>query len=443
MKIVRFVFMQKKDVGLLTIIGLFIVPLVIWVFMKPLYLRFLSTETSFASLGEIAGLFGIMGISIVVILSARLKFLEDYFGGYDRVYSIHHTLGVISFLALLIHPISLALQYAQVSVIDAAWLFIPSSDVAITLGIISLLLMMIVLSVTMFAHRFSYRVLKTIHSSFGAALLLGGVHGFLVPSDISRNSFMKFYVIGIVVIALGAYAYRTLLGRWLVKRHVYGIEQVNTPVPGVTEVVLLPVDKRINHKPGQFVFVSFDDPNVFNEPHPFSISSAPHEDVLRLTIKGLGDFTSTLGKLSVGSHALIEGPFGQFVYSNHENKHQIWIAGGVGVTPFLDMARDLCHRKPEGYSVDFFYTVRNAPEALFYQELSSMSDQYNGFRFIPYFSDGYGFLNAQAVATMSGGLFGKEIFVCGPPPMMNRLVGQFTAGGVSKKVIHFELFKML
>jgi len=435
--------MQKKNIGLPAIIILLTVPFVIWLFAKPLSFRFISLPMTYASIGQVAGLLGIVGLSIIIIMSARLKFLEPYFGGYDRVYSLHHTIGVLSFLAILVHPMAIALQYAQLSLIDAAMLFIPDTNLAINFGIFSILILVIVLLITMFVRRFSYKTLKMIHGTFGIALLLGGLHGFLIPSDISQNLVLRVYVLGFVALALIAYMYRTILGRWLVKKYIYEVQQVNTPAPGVTEVVMSPVGKRLEHKPGQFVFVSFDDPNVSDEPHPFSISSAPHEYTLRLTIKALGDYTGTLGDLSVGARARIEGPFGQFVYSNYSNKRQIWIAGGVGVTPFLDMARDLCHRKPEGYAIDFYYTVRNMSEALFYQELSSISDQYSGFRFIPYFSDEHGFLNAQAVSDISGGLFGKDIFLCGPPPMMSSLIRGFATGGVSKRVVHFEFFKLL
>ena len=78
-----------------------------------------------------------------------------------------------------------------------------------------------------------------------------------------------------------------------------------------------------------------------NELHPFTISSAPQEDVLRLTVKASGDFTRHLfSNLKAGMDAVIEGAYGMFDYKTGGQK-QIWVAGGIGVTPFLSFIRDM------------------------------------------------------------------------------------------------------
>ena len=87
------------------------------------------------------------------------------------------------------------------------------------------------------------------------------------------------------------------------------------------------------HEAGQFAFVDFDDPEAA---HPFTISSAWQNDgQLMFTIKALGDYTRTLAEsLHLGQGVVVEGPYGRFNFQGTQSR-QIWIGGGVGITPFI------------------------------------------------------------------------------------------------------------
>ena len=100
---------------------------------------------------------------------------------------------------------------------------------------------------------------------------------------------------------------------------------------------------------------------IIGETHPFSIASSPSEDKVRMYIKSLGDFTTSLKNLKVGAIAEIEGAYGKFTYTNFGTAPQIWIAGGIGVTPFLSMARSYDSLSP---AVDFVYSVVSRTELL-------------------------------------------------------------------------------
>ena len=95
------------------------------------------------------------------------------------------------------------------------------------------------------------------------------------------------------------------------------------------------------HRAGQFVFVRFD---ATEGAHPFTIASAPNalghspqgEPLLRLVIKPLGDYTRTLHqRLQAGQRVDIEGPYGRFDGKGARSRQQVWVAAGVGVTPFF------------------------------------------------------------------------------------------------------------
>ncbi len=104
------------------------------------------------------------------------------------------------------------------------------------------------------------------------------------------------------------------------------------------------------------------------EQHPFTISSGSHSD-LRFSIKASGDFTKALlAGVPVGSAARIEGPYGAFDY-RRGRPHQLWLAGGIGITPFLSMAEDLDAET----DVLLVWSVRDEREAIYLERaLSSL-----------------------------------------------------------------------
>jgi len=113
----------------------------------------------------------------------------------------------------------------------------------------------------------------------------------------------------------------------------------------------------LQFNPGQFVFISFNQESL-SESHPFPISSGPDENLLRITIKNLGDYTKTLTeKLQKGTIAKIEGPYGVFSYKNTPNENQIWIAGGIGITPFVSFIKDMFKKRVNNINITLFIVL--------------------------------------------------------------------------------------
>src|SRR5690606_1895637 len=128
----------------------------------------------------------------------------------------------------------------------------------------------------------------------------------------------------------------SLTGRVGRRRQVRGmVTAIKTPDRDVTEVTCHMGPAWPGHRAGQFAFVTFD---RIEGAHPFTIASADRENgTVTFLIKSLGDFTRNLSqKISVGQTVNIEGPYGCFNFDRRNRKsHQIWIAGGIGITPFL------------------------------------------------------------------------------------------------------------
>lgn len=418
------------------IIFLSLIPVFIWALMSPLESRFLDLNYTTTSLGQIFGLVGMTLFAINLILAGRFKFLDKYFNGLDKVYLNHGRIGSIAFSMILFHPLFLVVQYIDISTRAAALFFVPFVNMQITWGIISLLMMIVLISFTFYV-KLKYHIWKMSHKFMIVAFFFAVLHTFTISSDISRNSFLKYYILTLSILGLIVSIRQAVLNNFLVKKFKYKVAYIKQLNPDVLEVGLTPTDKSMKFKVGQFAFFSFiNKSGVPSESHPFSLSSSEVEENLTITIKNLGDYTSLLKNLKDGDTVFIDGPYGQFSYKNVSSKNQIWIAGGIGITPFYSMAKSL----EDGYNIDFYYSVKEKDEAVYVEELNKVSSKNPNFKFNLWSAKEKGYINAELVAGMSNGLEDKEIFFCGPPALMKSLKDQFVLLGVDVKKIHYENF---
>ncbi|OGI15378.1 hypothetical protein A3K63_05710 [Candidatus Micrarchaeota archaeon RBG_16_49_10] len=429
----------KENIGWLFVIILSLIPIAIWYSMVPLNVRFSNLSVSLRSFGQVAGLVGMAMFSMTLVLNTRLKVFEDYFGGLNKVYIAHHIFGAIAFILLMFHPLFLAGRFLLVSVRSATSFLLPSANWPINFGMFALLSMMVLLILTLFV-KLSYNRWLPTHKFLGGAFFLASLHIFLIPSDISRSLPLRYYMLSLAALGLAAYSYKTLFGSKFIKKFEYDVDSIKEVGKNVFEIKMTPLKRRMKFVPGQFVFVSFHGSGVSKEVHPFSISSSPDDDRLGLTIKVLGDYTSKLNNLKKGTVAKVEGPYGRFSHKIIGNKRQIWVAGGIGITPFLSMARSL---KDEGYSIDLYYCVKNKDELIFSNELSKISTKGESLRMVTFCSDDKGHITGEFIKETSKGLSGKDILICGPPGMMKALKKQFIELGVKKRYIHSEEFELL
>jgi len=393
-------------------------------------------------LGQITGLLGMTLLSINFILGARFRFLDKIFNGLNRVYIKHHLIGGIAFCLLLFHPTFLIIQYLSISLKASFNFILPFQDFPITLGEIALLVFIILMAFT-FYFNFKYQNWKNTHKYLGIVLLLGGLHMLLIPSDISNNATLKYYMLALAIWGIFSYVHRTILGIYKKNEYRYKLEKAIRVGDNVVELILSPLSQKIKYLPGQFVFLRFEDNGILSESHPFSITSYADNHHLSLGIKTVGDYTSMVYLLKPGVICLIEGPFGAFSYINTHSKRQIWVAGGIGITPFLSMARQINFTKIyKDYKIDLYYSVKNREEATFTEEFMKISRENNKFKFYSHFSEKDGRVSAESIFKNSENIHDAEIFLCGPSNFMQSLRNQFIKLGFNNKKIHSEEFSL-
>ncbi len=411
--------------------------LLFWTMSTPIGLRIESASAILKSLANIAAFSGTILYAWSVFLASRFLFFDAWFGGLDKAYKWHHYTGGMGFFLLTLHPLFLSMR-ALTTGWPVSTLWLVGSNWQINFGIIPLYALAIFLPISIFL-RVKYNLFIWLHRILGAVFFLGFLHAFMATGNMARFWPLWLYMFMISVIAIASFVYHSVLGAFLPIRYRYRVDAVRDKGLGVTEIILAPVGQRLlPFVAGQFAYVSFVSHPMGKEAHPFSMAHQPRTKNLRFIIKGLGDYTTAMNQVKVGTTAWVAGPHGGFSFRTGRKYRQVWVAGGIGVTPFLAMAEALPKRK---YDVDLYYCVVTAKEAAFESEFKTIAKRNPAFKVIPFCQDKQGFIDANKL-TKGVDIKATEFYICGPPPMMHALHKGLLAKGVPNKHIHFEDFSL-
>ncbi|MFT7338332.1 MAG: putative ferric reductase [Marinobacter maritimus] len=304
---------------------------------------FLAPGLSYELLLTLSGYLAINFMSITMMLATRPARLESLLGGLDSMYQLHKWTGILAAIFALTHWLIEmaddgleALFGSDRSLKEAHFSGLLDSlqDGAEDLGEpgLYLLLFLVVITLTRWVPyyywRYLHRVIPLIYLVLAVhAMLLAPLKWWQQPT----GWLMALLIVGGTVASL-----QSLTGQIGRNRRYKGLVQaVKQTSANITEVVCDMGRRWPGHQAGQFALVTFD---RIEGAHPFSLAGADNDSgQLIFHIKALGDFTRKIPrKLHSGQTVTLEGPYGRFDPDNgRKNAQQIWVAGGIGITPFL------------------------------------------------------------------------------------------------------------
>ena len=372
----------------------------------------------------------LMGLSH--LMATRWPGVEAVFGGLDRVYVLHKWVGIAALALVLLHD---TIDAEMNGLGDGSAL----EEIAETLGEISLygLLVLVVLSVATFV---PYRLWYRTHQFMGACFAASALHFLFIAKPFKVADPPGLYVAAFCLLGVVAYAWTLLpVRRWAGERR-YRVETFERTGGAVT-LSLAPKGRALRHRPGQFALLRLLAPGLADA-HPFTISSAPNADGrLRFSIKPEAGWTARLGDADLnGIEARVEGAYGHFTPLGAVNP-QVWIAGGIGITPFLAWANALT---PGSTPTHLFYCVRNRADAAHLAEIEALVAEKPSLTLHLIESASTGRLDAAAIKEKSGVDFARtHVSFCGPTSMRESLQEGLSRLGLRSSRFHFEEFEML
>ena len=410
--------------GLIIVAALMATPLIYFV---PLAAK----HDPLAVFSQYIGVTALIAMALTQILATRLSFVEPVFGGLDRVYVLHKWLGISALVMVLLHD-----------TIDADIEGIGRetglTDLAETMGEISLYAFLILVLITIVTF-IPYNLWKWSHKLMGTFFALSVFHLAFINKPFANTDLIGSYVLIVCGLGLLAYLYTLLPQNFGARTRGFKVSHVEKTGDAFA-VELSPEAKPVKHRAGQFAFINFDIPHL-GEAHPFTISAAPNaENTLRFTIKPLGDYTKNLTtKLKAGTTAHISPAYGHFRLRNNKVP-QIWIAAGIGVTPFLAWLGELT---PEHPTVDFFYCIRGRDSAPHLDEVEARAAQLPNLNLHIIDSSHMGRLTAATISEKIGSELRKSCaFFCGPEVMRNALMRDLQAHGLRRSRFNYEEFEI-
>jgi predicted ferric reductase len=385
-------------------------------------------------LDQISALLAVVFLSFEFFLATRIRIVEFLFDGLDKVYKAHHTSGAIGFSLFILHPIFLILNALPNSTLALNYI-LPSNTISYTLGVIAFYIFTLLIVCTLFI-KLPYKVWKQTHILFGVPLLFLFFHILLISSDISNSLLLKIWVLSLIILAIISYIYKRFLYKYIANKRKYIVTAVNELSPNITEIYLKPVSKKLFFKPGQFAFVKFNG-YLSEEMHPFTLSSSPNSEILRISVGRFGSYTKNIANLKVDTTAEIYGPYGnlgnEFEISNND---QVWIAGGIGITPFISRLATI----PDNQKIYFYYLTNTHEQAIYDNEIKNGIANRPNIAYLNHISSEYGRLDVSAILKGIGSISNKRFFLCGPVSMVESMITQLAKAGVKPSNIIYEEF---
>jgi predicted ferric reductase len=392
-------------------------------------------------IGRLAGLYGALVMAFQLVLVARLPWLDRRIG-MDRLTSWHRWTGFALLWTLLAHAVFISFGYADGTGVGPVTELVDLAETTegVLRAIVALGLILVVgaVSARYARRRLAYETWHFIHLYTYVAVVLAFTHQVAVGTTFTSSSAAKAYWYGLWAVALGALALgRLVLPLWRNTRHQFRVSAVVPESDNVVSVHVTGKDlDKLPARAGQFFLWRFLTADRWWQANPFSLSAAPDGRTLRLTVKAAGAGSAALRQVKVGTRVFAEGPYGAFTALHRTRTASLLIAGGVGVTPIRALLEDI-----EGHAV-VVYRVAGERDAVLYDELRDLALAKGAELHLVTGPPVPDKLAPRELARLVPDIGERDVFLCGPPPMMKAVLRSLDDLGVPKRQIHFERFSL-
>lgn len=207
------------------------------------------------------------------------------------------------------------------------------------------------------------------------------------------------------------------------------------------------------HRAGQSLLMTLIDPPETDSEgngRTFTIASAPHEPELMIATRMRDTaFKRVLKTAPIGTTVSIDGPSGQMVLHDDAARPAVFLAGGIGITPFLAITRHATHARLP-HRLYLFYANRRAEDAAFLAELQKLEQLNPNYRLIAImgepeksaqrWSGETGFIRRELLERHLADITNPLYYFAGPPPMTMAMQKMLQEIGVDEQAMRYEEF---
>jgi len=389
----------------------------------------LTTATLSLALGTAA--LALMGAA--ALLGGRWPIVESALGGLDRVYLTHKWLAVWALAFASFHFVF----RAELEAWELESIFsLPPGTTRFVRELSFVALMVIVLLAL--NRKIPYDKWRLWHKLSGPLFLIVILHWLTIRSPVRLDSPAGIWLAGIAVLGITGAAYKLLLYPFLAKHAEYRVVAVS-PGASALHLQLAPVSHPIAFQPGQFGFLRMMEDDL-REPHPFTIVGGERGGHVHFVIRALGDFTERLvQRTTPGMHAEIYAPYGRFLRRTGAAR-EVWIAGGVGISPFIAWLTDPQATHLDRVTLFYFFTPgREFPSSAVLERLA----RERGAEFVAVSSGPSSpeLTNRLDEIVRDVGPADVQIAFCGPKGLLRHVRSLLRERGIPESNLRFEYFE--
>ena len=398
------------------------------------------------AVGQLTGLFGTYAVLVQLLLMSRIGWLERHLG-FDLLAVWHRWTGFAAVVLLTAHAVFTTLGYASEggqSIPTQIGDFIQHyPDVLMSFVGLGLFLAIGFTSVRAARRRLSREAWYSVHLYAYLAVALSFAHQLAVGTDFSDDAIARVWWIGLYVAVFGTIlAWRVVRPIMFNVRHRLWIHAIRPEAEGIVSLYIAGRDlDRIDAQPGQFFLWRFLEGTGWAKAHPYSLSAIPNDRYLRITVKDLGDDSRRIQQLQPGTRVFAEGPYGTFTAVRRTCRRVALIAGGIGITPLRALLESL---EAAPGDVTLLYRVADQRDLAFRDELSALAER-RGIQLHALIGPEIGDdqtdrLGLPALAALVPDMAQRDVFVCGPPAMVDTVRRRLARLRGPRRQIHFERF---